>query len=266
MDVIPPYSRKRSIASVGPAGKRIVTRADGFQPAVRASSLLAAVLLVLVLGLVSESGSDAAPAASPAAHRKCLPHGTKVVAQGREGRAYDANGDLYGCLYSNRKPILLAQDGHSAWFPPPAVAWAGPLVAYAVTDFLEPTGEHTTVRIEDLSTSGSDEPTTTVRALRIRSDAKVGSLRVRRNGGIAWIQCPPRGGYSVDRGYGDPRPNCTRPGRSVNTVYKHDSDDPDPQGRVRLDRGRKIDPRSLKLHGSRLTWREGKKRRSATLE
>jgi hypothetical protein len=54
---------------------------------------------------------------------------------------------------------------------------------------------------------------------------------------MAWIQCR----LGQDGLFADPRPNCTRPGRSTNTVYSLAPG----QERVLLDRGSGIEPRSL---------------------
>jgi len=65
-------------------------------------------------------------------------------------------------------------------------------------------------------------------------------------GGIAWIACPEAGEL------GSLRPTCVRPGHA-DRVYKADS-----TGRRRLlDRGRDIDPSSLRRSGSRIRWVAG---------
>jgi hypothetical protein len=52
----------------------------------------------------------------------------------------------------------------------------------------------------------------------------------------------------------------------VNTVYKLDAGpDRSEDDVTALDRGKQIDPGSLQLHGSTLTWIKQGKRRSATL-
>jgi len=122
-------------------------------------------------------------------------------------------------------------------------------------------GCQTVVVVEDLTR----DPGHTIIARHAagpRSDRPytVGSLRAKPNGAVAWIQCPeltPQTSIRGNRG-----PTCVHPGHT-DRVYKADvgSDKP-----VVLDRGRHIDPSSLRRADSRITWRaSGRTRRTATL-
>jgi hypothetical protein len=86
---------------------------------------------------------------------------------------------------------------------------------------------------------------------------KVGSLRVTRTGSLAWITCPertPHGLLSAAR-----KPNCVHPG-DRDTVISLTIGASAVQI---LDAGKRIDPSSLQLRGSRLTWIDRARKRHA---
>ena len=87
---------------------------------------------------------------------------------------------------------------------------------------------------------------------------KVGSLRVARDGMLVWIACPERTNrYRLSGARG---PNCLRPD-DLDTVYLKAARADAP--RKRLDRGRHIDPSSLRIRGGRAYWLDKGRRRSA---
>src|SRR5205823_5980919 len=78
-------------------------------------------------------------------------------------------------------------------FPPPSMALAGPVVGWAVEECS--TSEcFTDIVVIDLRyVNRNDAPASSHRYAHAgidRRDVKVGSLRLRRNGGVAWITCP----------------------------------------------------------------------------
>lgn len=92
----------------------------------------------------------------------------------------------------------------------------------------------------------------------LTSAPKLGTVRVRPDLGVAWIACPRRERTNpLSRA-----PECTRPGRARNTVFVAPAGADEAR---RVDRGRAIDPLSLRLDGRRMTWRHGERRRSTTL-
>jgi hypothetical protein len=199
---------------------------------------------------VATSNADGIPV-----HRSCGPRHALVLSYGTLGRAFKTRGnpDLQACLYGSRHVRDLAGPDY---FPRPAVDMSGTLVGFAIVagDGAEPANP--SIEIEDLA-----KPLGKGRLLDLPVfDVKVGSLRLKANGSIAWIQCPVPPNSSVD---GSERPNCVSAGRSKNSVYKRDT--LTEQGFDRLDSGRQIDPSSLQLHGSRLTWIDAGSPRSAML-
>jgi hypothetical protein len=89
-----------------------------------------------------------------------------------------------------------------------------------------------------------------------RPDGKVGRLQITRTGSVAWTVCE-----HPQAGSGEPSPECVRPGYEAR-VWKLERGSP----AELLDEGTDIDPRSLGLRGSTLTWLHGGERRTATLE
>jgi hypothetical protein len=179
------------------------------------------------------------------------------VARGAEGRAFrfrdrDA---LYGCLYAKNRGIILADD---AWYPRPAVAFSGPRVAFAAEVGEPAENSFTEIAVDDLRRSLLKRRQLTITL----PSAKIGSLRLRGKTSVAWIECPLEDGFAD----GNPRPNCVRPGLSRNAVLKRDSDTSPDRKADLLDEGEGIDPRSLRLGGSTLTWIKDGERRSATLK
>ncbi|HEX8648539.1 MAG TPA: hypothetical protein VF715_16720 [Thermoleophilaceae bacterium] len=160
---------------------------------------------------------------------------------------------LYGCLFARGQLVPLSFGGEEdVVFPRPAVHLAGGLVGYARW-VCDPEECATVVRVEDLR----DDLNGVSRAFSPGSHEletpQVGSLRLKPNGAVAWISCPSDAqGANVS----------TCPRRSKKRVFAADAASDEPR---LLAVGRTIDVRSLGLRGSRLTWRDGGKLRSATL-
>jgi len=157
--------------------------------------------------------------------------------------------------------------GATAIFPPPAIDVQGLVVGYASDykdDIFDPSDtEVNAVRLDGsptgkrLPTSGTLPPVPNTGAPGV---VLVGSLRVRSDGNVAWIQCP---SHQDDPVYatGNPRPNCVKAGLSINRVYVEDAGD---TRRRLLAKGRNIDPTSLRLYGTKLTWNQGGRVRSGS--
>jgi hypothetical protein len=158
-------------------------------------------------------------------------------------------GALAGCLFRTRRVVGLAYRSEGEYFfPRPALAMAGPLVAYASVDENQSGPLGALVIVRDLR-----HPTFPFESFPF--DGKVGSIVTKTNGAVAWIQCllDPHAPF---HGYGNPRPECVKSGGN-DTVFKHDRTTPGASATRVLDSDRGVDPRSLELHGSRLTWRDG---------
>lgn len=215
----------------------------------RARTLIA----VVTASLVGVVGLGPAAAGSDSRRAKCRPEGSTVVAKGRLGTAFRkrGRGALFGCLYSQGKPRLYADsDSDGDWFPPPAVAVGGSYLGWAGYSSRAAENPTTGVVVTDLRKSAADG-----RLVSIQTDeASITSLRVKSTRAVAWIECP----YpQSDAELGRVGSNCRAPGRSASRVHKLDADtDTTTRQYDLVAEGKGIDPQSLQLRGSRLSWTE----------
>jgi hypothetical protein len=219
-----------------------------------------------VLGVVASSVSSSYAATA----RPCEPEGSTTLAATPDARVYRVERErgghttayTYACLRSSGSQVLLASDAEpSAIFPLPAISLIGPYVGYAVdtdTDPSAPGGRMTYVEVDDLR---PQEPGHEQAGLVVSAGhgdvARVGSLKVSSHGAVAWIACPapPDGPLASD-----PNGTCTKPGTYARVFTARLG--PDGAAQVKeLDRGRRIDPRSLRRVHMGVAWRHGSKRR-----
>jgi hypothetical protein len=225
-------------------------------------------LLLALLGLTSPAGG-----ASPE-RPACQPEGSTTLAETPDARVYQVERQrsghstlfTYGCLRAFGSQVLLASDAEpAALFPRPAISLIGPYVGYAVdtdTDTSVPGGRITYVEVDDLRPQEpGKERAGLVVAAGPHDVARVGSLKVSRSGAVAWIACPaPSDGPLAS----DPSGACGRPGTYAR-VFRA-SLDPDGAVRVKeLDRGRAIDPSSMRRVHLGVAWRHAGKTRAAKL-
>lgn len=229
--------------------------------------------VALALTIIGSGVAGGARTTEPA-HNTCRPRGSQTLTQNAQVRVYrlpvrraERGFVVYACAFSNGQRQSL-DDGLSSYaFLPPAISVRGRTVGYASTDCDFSAGGHgceTSVAVIDPSLPPSlDPPIRAAEAGPSPGEAvKVGSLRHKSNGAIAWIQCPePLADGSETQIRGDRGPTCVRPG-NADRVYKLDADT---KRRIVLDRGKHIYPGSLRLDGSRLSWRSAGRTRHATL-
>jgi len=103
------------------------------------------------------------------------------------------------------------------------------------------------INVQNLGQPGGDDSNGGPAGPRPRQLWKVGSLRVKANGSVAWIACPER---KKRRAIGLRNPNCVRAG-DYNYVM---ADEVGSKRQRVLGRGRGIDPASLRLAGSTVSW------------
>jgi hypothetical protein len=222
------------------------------------------------LALVAVLVAPARGADSP-----CRPDGSKTLAETHTARVYQvartrnehSNLYTYGCLKDSGSQVLLASDAEpSAIFPAPAISLVGPYVGYAVDTDNDPDsagGRVTYVEVDDMR---PQQPGQEVAGLVVNAGAhdvaRVGALKASKHGAVVWIACPaPSDGPLA----ADPRGVCAKPG-AYDRVFRARLDPNGVAHVEQLDRGRGIDPHSLRrAHGSRVTWRHGKRRLSAKL-
>jgi hypothetical protein len=227
----------------------------------------------LALGIVLVSSAHGA--SSSTGNPPCRPDKSKTLAETPTARVYQVARErsghstlyTYGCLKESGSQVLLASDAEpSAIFPLPAISLVGPYVAYAVDtdgDPGAPGGRVTYVEVDDMR---PPQPGKEVAGLVVNAGAsdvaRVGALKASRHGRVIWIACPaPSDGPLAS----DPRGKCTHPG-TYDRVFRAHLDSSGIAHVEQLDKGRTIDPHSLRrARHSTVTWRHGKKRRTAKL-
>ena len=228
---------------------------------------VALALPAAAVALAVPVGSLGAPASTP----PCEPDGSTTLAETGTARVYKVERErggrstsyTYGCLKAFGSQVLLASDAEpAALFPAPAISLIGPYVGYAVdtdTDTQSPGGRMTYVEVDDLR---PQEPGQERAGLVVSAGplgvARVGSLKVSRRGAVAWIACP---APSTGPLAADPSGRCTRPG-AYDRVYRAVLGSSGVARVKLLDRGRTIDPRSLRRVRSGVAWRHAGKTRA----
>jgi hypothetical protein len=198
------------------------------------------------------------PASGPAAASKCASRHSTTILQNSKVRVFKQptrNGvrgfDVYACHKASGEALILGDSFIGDYpFLPPAIALAGPVIGYA-DELCDEESCDTSVSAIDMrhphdyrgNLNGSYGGPPGQRLV------KVGSLRVTRKGSLIWIACPEK---RHSRLTGSRRPNCVRAG-ARDAVYRSLS-----RGELeRLDRGKTIDPSSLRLTRHRASWRHG---------
>jgi hypothetical protein len=158
---------------------------------------------------------------------------------------YLAGETVYGCSLPARRSFRLGTRVIFSHSHLDHVAVAGRMVAYGLTAFGVDTGR-TNVLVRRLSDGRLLASFSATDLGFVESFSTVGSIVVKSDGAVAWI------GHTssiVGRGRGTEVFEATVSASSP----------------TRLDSGNAIDPASLRLDGSTLTWRHGGAARHATL-
>lgn len=181
----------------------------------------------------------------------CRPPGEDVLLSSSQATVLGPLDNPSACLLARGAPVPLVPDSSfgEMLVSPGAMSLAGPLLAYVT------------------HSNGHSESTTAVSVIDLRDpDSGVNggvypegfdhttdviATRLKPNGAVAWIDCPS----------GD---HCSRVGGANKHLAVLDAHAHAHEPR-RLDSGRRIDPASFRLRGSRLTWRNAGKLRHATL-
>jgi hypothetical protein len=181
----------------------------------------------------------------------CIPRRGRVLRRTRRSViAEDRLHRPYGCLFARGARVGLSSDTGIE----PGVALAGPLVGYAY-DSCDIESCETSVVVADLRDESNGLNRSV--AANARGTGHVPALRMRANGAIAWVTCPSNREPTFI-GVGQ----CRRGTSKRKEVYAWNAHDRRPR---RLEVSSRIDPGSLRLRGSRLTWRNGRQLRTARL-
>jgi hypothetical protein len=212
------------------------------------TTILAVVLArpwIVALVVVVACGSAVAESAgSTAAATRCGPASAKTLAGDGRVRVYALHQVVYGCSAARGRSFRL---GHASRAVAEArvgpVAVAGDLAAYGLQSFGVDTVS-TTVVVRRLTDGTEVKELRATHAVGAEAFQSIGSIAVLANGAVAWI-----GSEHSIVGH-----------RSAIEVHAAGAG-----GDRVLDSGPNIDPASLRLHGSRLSWVDGGATRHATL-
>lgn len=178
--------------------------------------------------------------------RLCGPKSAKTLARSSSARLFLRQAKIYGCANGKRHQFLIGNQSSCLVAPGLAspVAAAGQLAGYGLVRCLVDTRSASVVirRLSDgkqlnrlAASTGKQRP---------ESFDSVASLVLRSDGSVAWIT------------------TVASPLARVSTAEVHRADR---HGAALLDSGPAINPRSLSLHGSTVSWTDGGSRRSASL-
>ena len=212
----------------------------------------AAALAALLLVATGEAGTR---------YANCGPADARTIIANERIRVYkDADDDVVACLEGTdvRRTLESPRDTYYV-FRAPALQLRGTLIGSAI-DFCDPQADcETSIAVQDLSRASEGSGLLNGSTGAPRRLVKVGSLRFRPNGSVAWIACSENDPqvFSASR-----QPNCVRAGRDRIWVMRKIVGASKAEV---LDTGRHIDPSSLRLSGQQLTWREAGRRRTRQL-
>lgn len=232
-------------------------------------------LAAVGMAVAGFAGIAAARSSTTGSIDRCTTRGKTIVENShvriyarRRGASGDGEG-LYGChRRSGATQQLDLPNGGVTAYRPPGLSLSGSVVGFATDDAMSDEPPETGVEAIDLAKGNA--PWEIQRKHRVFTSAEyrfysrwaapvtVGSLRVKRNLSLAWIVCP--GDEDLD---GSPEPDCVRPhGQQPNAVLTLERNS---KRKVLVDYGRGIDPSSLRISGSMISWTKNGRRRRADL-
>jgi hypothetical protein len=176
----------------------------------------------------------------------CRPPDAQIAQDSGYSTVFEQNNRVYGCLAARGAPVLLSEEQDYYAQSLRRVALAGGLVAYG-EDFYGADYESSIVvsDLRDLE-SGFGRGA----SLASTGTAELAAVRLKSNGAVAWVSCP-----RPDFPFPDTTYACQNRGGDRKQVWVWPRHRLHPQ---LVDRGRMIDPRSFRLRGSRLSWRNGR--------
>jgi hypothetical protein len=212
-------------------------------------------LSVLAIGILALSGpphSEAGTGTCPKSGNRTLASNGVVVVL-REPKT--SGGGAFACTLRTGNFVHLdAPAEGSVAFPRPALALAGYKLAYAVDTLTNENDASTRVYVIDTRKPDFEAQ---AEGSRVSTQSKVGSLVLSPSGATAWISCDVE-----QEGNGRIGRRCARPG-ALDRVFRLGAGSSKPR---LLAKGRKIDPASLKRRGNRISWSDGGRTKTASLE
>ncbi len=193
----------------------------------------------------STAGSTGTSTGSTAVATRCGPASARTLARDGRARVYVLNQSVFGCSVARGRSFRLGHASRSvAESRVGPVAVGGELAAYCLTSFgVDTVGASVVVR--RLTDGVQLKEFRATRAVGAEAFESVGSVVVRGNGAVAWIGS-----------------ESSIVARHRTSIEVHAAG---AGGDRLLDSGPHVDPASLRLHGSRLSWVDGGATRHATL-
>ena len=218
----------------------------------RGRMLLAVVLRLCLLAMVTPLAGYGLSATSPGAAARtgtapsavCGPGPAHTLASDAVARVYSSAGNAYGCVAGGARSYKLGTTGFCIGAERiQTVRVADRLAAYGLQMCGVDTG-NATVNVRSLATGASlaQRPATT--KIGVEGFQSIDSLVVKADGAVAWIATANSIG----------KPTFVRQLQRLDT-----------RGFAVLDSGRDVNAASLRLHGSRLSWKHATAARTATL-
>jgi len=199
------------------------------------------------LALVLTSGPADGRADSPSAP-VCVPAGAPVLLSNSTAAIFrDELGFIVGCAAnSTRYNLGIAELAYK----PPIMALSGEMTA-TVHD-----SDEAGIQIRTLALRPGAEATPIG-----RPEERIGSIRVRPDGTVAWIACPLGPDADPDKLIISPKPECVRPRRARNRVLLFRPAQGFRDERIRqLSAASSIDPASLRMNATTVSWtRDGRR-------
>ena len=184
----------------------------------------------------------------------CRPPGVRLAQDSGFSTVFEQNYRVYGCLAARGVPVQLNGEQPYDTQSPTRMALAGDLVAYG-EDFYGSGVESSSLTVSDLRDFGNG--LSRFASLASTDTAELAAIELKPNGAAAWVSCP-----SSDFPFRYPSYPCQHRGGESKQVWVWPRHRLHPQ---LVDHGRQIDPRSFRLRGSRLSWRNGRVLRHARL-
>jgi hypothetical protein len=218
------------------------------------------ILLIATLALALGGSANADVVAR---HRApCPRRGAHVLARDTQIVMYLAP-QPDGMIVCDRATGYREATGADDVFPAPAVAVAGELYVYG--NVAPGTGESIEAGRLLPRNSGSPPSGAALIAGEFSGrDAKLITVKLKSDGAYAWMTCEIIGSVKAYLATG-PHARCEHTGVPI-WVYKHDATQADGQALTLLAHGNTIDPQSLQLRGSVVSWRQRGRTRTARLD
>lgn len=205
------------------------------------------VMLVLGVMVVTSAAGEGRPRCEPR-NAKVLLSNAQVTVYGYGSRAEpELQVALRACTADGFDTSLGTSSGD--YYRPPVMALSDRTVAFVTDGFL------------GLEISAIQVDRDGFRYTVPRPRERIGALRVRPDGRMAWVSCPLPAAQD-DELVTSPRPNCVRAERSQNRVHLSSARGFLPARRI--GRGRQLDPRSLRMSSRLVSWCQNGRRRHFT--